>query len=1047
MELFSRKMKENQKVFSLLMIFTLLLNLITIILTPTSDAFADKKPVKTNDDITEKSMSDAPKMKVFKSFDSGNFKYEDKISSIGWIDKSTKNYPRGSFVLGTRYKEDENGTTAYCLNWNLDSPLEDGSEYIATNEKITDLEYTALVYGYNGSKDRISSKYKKFNRDEKYYISQMALYAVTTDKGYLEAEEDKSKVQIRIDGNNKNMYPHIRDKKYNLDIGKDKKLDKSKSKEIYEAIKEHVKFIKDNKISTPEKEVINIMIDGKENNPLVDNGKYLQTEKPIKIKTDNVKGKLNFENKKLNKAYFVNDKGEKLSDKQVLNGTSAYLRLDAKDAKSEGSISFEVKGKVEYENLTKYKPKNPNDRGLNDKKLQRITWVSKGYAETEELFSTTYERLEPKIGTTASFVGLDKNNTDLTTLTDIVKYEDLVVGKEYTVKGKLMNKETEEPIIIDGEKVTGSTTFTTEKKDGFIEVEFVFDQSKLETDTVVVFEDLFNDEMLVAVHRDINDSKQTVEIPEVGTKASFEKIEKDEPNISTIVDIVEYDSLIPGKEYTVTGILMDKETGEPVEIEVDENEEATDSDEEVTEEDVAVENEDEDTEGTEGTEEETPEDEEDSNMTYITGETTFVPEQPNGTVEVEFTFDKSKLKTDTVVVFEDLYQDERLIAVHHDINDKEQTVEIPEIGTSASFAGLDEKDPNITTIVDVVAYEGLVPGKEYTVDGHLMDKETKEAIIINGEKVEGSTTFTPEKPEGTVEVEFTFDKSQLETDTIVVFEDLYDGENLIAIHHDINDKEQTVEIPEVETNASFAEREEEKPNIVTIVDVVTYENLIPEKEYTVSGVLMDKETEKPIKIDGKEVTGSTTFVAGKSSGEVEVDFTFDQNKLKADSVVIFEDLYDGDMLVAVHHDINDKDQTVDVTEVEVVKVASDTGKKLKGAEFTMYDLEGNAIDVQETNRKGIATFNIMDGEEVVIKETKAPQGYKINDKQSTQEVEAKEGKKVSLEIENERVPGEPLPKTATDMFNMLLIGAVLLIGSGTAFYFYRRHRLANVDEE
>src|SRR5699024_9549588 len=368
---------------------------------------------------------------------------------------------------------------------------------------------------------------------------------------------------------------------------------------------------------------------------------------------------------------------------------------------------------------------------------------------------------------------------------------------------------------------------------------------------------------VIATHEDIEDVNQTVELPKVGTSASFEELDKKDPNITTLIDVVEYSGLIPGKEYTVDGVLMNKETGEPIIIDDKE----------------------------------------------VTGSTTFTPEKSNGTVDVEFTFDQSKLETKTVVVFEDLYDEDMLWAVHHDINDEDQTVDIPEVGTKASFEELNKKDPNIATLVDVVEYKDLIVGEEYTVTGKLMDKETGEPILIDDKEVTGETTFTAEEKDGVIEVEFTFDKSKLETDTVVVFEDLYNGEKLIAVHHDINDKEQTVEIPDVGTKASFEKIEENEPNISTIVDVVEYSGLIPGKEYTVDGVLMNKETGEPIIIDDKEVTGSTTFTPEEPNGSVEVEFTFDKSKLETKTVVVFEDLYQEDRLIAVHHDINDKEQT------------------------------------------------------------------------------------------------------------------------------------------
>ena len=76
------------------------------------------------------------------------------------------------------------------------------------------------------------------------------------------------------------------------------------------------------------------------------------------------------------------------------------------------------------------------------------------------------------------------------TIIDTVKYSSLLPGKKYTMTGALMNKETGEPILIDGKKVTSSTTFTAEKAEGSVEVVFTFDASVLEGTTVVAYENL-----------------------------------------------------------------------------------------------------------------------------------------------------------------------------------------------------------------------------------------------------------------------------------------------------------------------------------------------------------------------------------------------------------------------------------------------------------------------------------------------------------------------------------------------------------------------------
>lgn len=110
---------------------------------------------------------------------------------------------------------------------------------------------------------------------------------------------------------------------------------------------------------------------------------------------------------------------------------------------------------------------------------------------------------------------------DNITLTDRVRYENLEEGARYTLKGLLMDKETEEPILIDGKEVTGETTFTAKANKGTIDVKFTFDASSLRGKEIVVFETLLQDGIVVASHEDIDDMDQTIEFlnPKVGTTA------------------------------------------------------------------------------------------------------------------------------------------------------------------------------------------------------------------------------------------------------------------------------------------------------------------------------------------------------------------------------------------------------------------------------------------------------------------------------------------------------------------------------------------------
>lgn len=260
------------------------------------------------------------------------------------------------------------------------------------------------------------------------------------------------------------------------------------------------------------------------------------------------------------------------------------------------------------------------------------------------------------------------------------------------------------------------------------------------------------------------------------------------------------------------------------------------------------------------------------------------------------------------------------------VSEHEQLIEIsvvndriPEIGTQAVVDG--EKEicaTEVFTLTDTVSYKHLIPGKEYVLKGVLMDKSTGRPLVINGEEIHSETAFTPEEPSGEVIVEFTFDAKFIKTETnIVVFETLYRDGKELAVHADIEDKDQTVtvKIPEIGTQATAdGKKEITTSERVVIEDIVSYKNLSPGKEYTVKGVLMDKATGKPLLIDGKEFCSSFTFKPDTLNGEITVTFAFNASELKTSTeIVVFESLYRDGVEIAVHADIEDEGQTVKLT--------------------------------------------------------------------------------------------------------------------------------------
>jgi len=266
-----------------------------------------------------------------------------------------------------------------------------------------------------------------------------------------------------------------------------------------------------------------------------------------------------------------------------------------------------------------------------------------------------------------------------------------------------------------------------------------------------------------------------------------------------------------------------------------------------------------------------------------------------------------------------------------------------EIGTKATVEGEKEVDPlDKVTLTDTVSYTGLVPGKEYRATGVLMDKETGEKLLVDGKEITAETVFVPETKNGSVDVTFIFDATGLHGKEIVVFEDLYRENVLLATHADINDEGQTIKVknPEIGTTASFeGEKEIDPLDKVTLTDNVSYKDLTPGKEYRVTGVLMDKSNGKELLINGEKVTAEATFVATEASGSVDVTFIFDATGLHGKEIVVFEDLYRENVLLATHADINDEGQTVKIKNPEIgTKATADGKKEITADKITITDV-------------------------------------------------------------------------------------------------------------
>lgn len=182
----------------------------------------------------------------------------------------------------------------------------------------------------------------------------------------------------------------------------------------------------------------------------------------------------------------------------------------------------------------------------------------------------------------------------------------------------------------------------------------------------------------------------------------------------------------------------------------------------------------------------------------VTATKKFTPTHRNGVVEIDIPVRAELLAGKTTVVFEDVLRESKEPIVHHDINDRDQTVYSPKAKTTATDGRDGDKivnDGNVK-INDVVEYKSLIPGDTYTVTGKIMNKETGETVdCMKGKPV----TFKADKSgNGKVSVSF-FGNCKVKADTQwVVFEDIYTGKTPkgthVVEHHDIDDVDQTVTV-------------------------------------------------------------------------------------------------------------------------------------------------------------------------------------------------------------------------------------------------------------
>ena len=543
--------------------------------------------------------------------------------------------------------------------------------------------------------------------------------------------------------------------------------------------------------------------------------------------------------------------------------------------------------------------------------------------------------IEPQIGTTA----LDGHDGDKnvvtdgkTTVIDTVEYKNVIPGKTYTLKGSLHVKVTDEEgnvtekaLEVDGKPVTAETTFTPEKSDGKVEVTFTFDSTGIPQDTeMVAFESLEKNGVELVAHADIEDGKQTTTAHVTGISTTATDGLDGDKNViadaeTTITDDVAYENALTGIGYTMTGILMDAETGLPILT--------GDGSEKYTEADVAAFM---------------------QQLLDVLGLS--AQDEDEGIADIvvsdETAEDGSVKKSQTVRVHADGTFE--VIDTTYETDEDGLTSATVDASGKVGYDALTDEQKKAISDVAVLKDSGIV--LNYSATGELpvsIDMDALGKFIADNEDlishlVYQTAEFTPEKYDGTVTMDFHFNANDVidrlggETKDIVVFEVMSknavaDEEGsapvIVASECDLDSEEQTVNLVPTVIGTTATDKSDGDHTLMAgkdavITDRVTYEGLIPGKEYTLKATLMDKKTGEMLSINDQHVTAELKFTPNSQNGTIDIDLgKFDASSLDGHDLVVFEELYKQteqgneatEVLVAEHKDIDDEGQTVTVT--------------------------------------------------------------------------------------------------------------------------------------
>ncbi|MDH2337144.1 VaFE repeat-containing surface-anchored protein, partial [Clostridium perfringens] len=633
----------------------------------------------------------------------------------------------------------------------------------------------------------------------------------------------------------------------------------------------------------------------------------------------------------------------KLTQRAVWNFTDSNLSLDKLSKKEIDALNELINAKNAIPDnlvLNLYLPDNTFYQNLLGTKFVTPNLIK---LENEKLPNTIPEVKKGTLKTTVTADGINgssekealvsfENSKDGVDVKDTIDYKDLVANEKYNLTGKLMHVKDDGSL----EEIATKTATVTAGENGNGTWQLDFGNQKLKVgEKYVVFENAESVENLidsnkdqsldtkqVVKHEDKNDKAQTLVVkkptlPEVkdgalrttvtadGVNGSSEKealvsFESSKDGVD-VKDTINYEGLVSGQDYTLTGTLMHVKT--------------------------------------------------DGSLEEVATKTATVTAGENGTGTWELDFGNQKLQVgEKYVVFENAESVENLIDTdnnyeldtkqvvkHEDKNDKAQTLVVekptlPEVKdgtlkttvTADGINGSSEKEALVSfenskdgvDVKDTIDYKDLVANEKYNLTGKLM--HVKDDGSLEEVATKTTTVTAGENGNGTWELDFGNQKLQV-GEKYVVFENAESVENLIDTdkdynldakqvikHEDKNDKAQTLVVenptlPEVKDGTlrttvtadgvnGSSEKEalvsfEDSKDDVDVKDTIDYKDLVANEKYNLTGKLMH------VKADGslEEVATKTTEVTAGESGNGTWELDFGNQKLQVgEKYVVFE---------------------------------------------------------------------------------------------------------------------------------------------------------------